>query len=247
MSEYKEIVVEKTPRWAKILIAILVIGNIVGWSWWSGSREIINEYRQQREDLRWEVSQLQTEVDLREDDIRLLRDDLEALGWRPVDLSTIEMAKMSHAFATVVADTSFWNKRQDIDTYLDTELSGSGKISEYDIRNLFRLGEWDAIDLTKSYWEKLKDNGIVSVIVVGNLDLHGETLSECNHSWLLVFYKDWDKDGWSKTEPLGTLIFEPTQRYSFVIHIAPDASIQYQEGYFYTSPFELEADIKEQR
>jgi len=107
-----------------------------------------------------------------------------------------------------------------------------------------RVREWDAVDLTKMYWEKLNDNGIISVIVVGNLDLHVETFSESNNSWLLVFYMDYDENGWSKTKPLGLLIFEPTQRYSFVIHIHPDMSLQYGEGYFYTSPSELDAEIE---
>jgi len=247
MAEYKEILVEKTPRWVKILMVILFIGNIVGWSSWSGHLETINEYGQQVEDLQWENQQLRQEVESREADISLLEDDLRALGYRPVDLSTIEVTSRRNEFITIADDSSFWNKRQDIDKFLENLLSRTGIISEYDIGRAFASGgTWDAIDLTKSYWEKLKDNGIISVIVVGNLDLHGETFSECNHSWLLVFYTDWESDGWSKTKPLGILIFEPTQRYSFVIHIVPEASIQYQEGYFYISPSELEADIEGQ-
>lgn len=226
-----------------ILIAILIIGNIVGWSWWSGQREWVDVCQQQINDLEWKVSQLQSEIDCREDDLRILEDDLRALGYRPVNLTGGGMAKSEYTFASLVWDSTFWNKSQDIDKYLDKLLSGS-EISEYDIQKWLSSGAWNAIDLTKSYWETLKRNGIVSVIVVGNLDLHDEALSESNHSWLLVFYNDWDKDGWSKTKPPSTLIFEPTQRYSFVMHIAPDASIQYQEGYFYTSPSELEAKIK---
>jgi len=233
-------------KWIKILVTILVIGNIVGWSWYSGQRDQVREYQQQIEDLKLENQQLYQEVDFREDDIRLLKDDLNALGYRPVDLTKMEKTNRSYTFTDMAGDSRFWNKRQDVDNYLDTLLSWGGKISLYDIDRAFFTGsEWDAIDLTKSYWEKLKDNGTISVIAVGNLDLHGEKFSESNHSWLLVFYKDWGGDGWSETEPLGTLIFEPTQRYSFVIHIAPEASTQYQEGYFYTSPFELEADIEE--
>ncbi len=244
MSEYKEILVKKTPRWVKILVAILIISSFVGWSAYSGQRDVIKEKRQQIEDLKWEVSQLQDEIDRNDEDIRLLRDDLQALGWRPVDFSRIEMAKRSHEFATIAGDSGFWNKRQDVDKYLDTLLSLEGKISDYDLRTFFRASEWDSVDLTKMYWEELKDNGIISVIVVGNLDLHGEAFSESNHSWLLVFYKDYDENGWSKTKPLGLLIFEPTQRYSYVIHIHPDMSLQYREGYFYTSPFELEAEME---
>jgi len=231
-----------------ILIAILIIATIAGWSASAERGDTIKEYQKQIKDLEWEVRQLQSEIDCREDDLRILEDDLSALGYRPVDLTKeTGGTNRSSTFEDVVGDSRFWNKHQDIDKYFDKLLSGSDEFSGYDMKNLFRLGEWDAIDRTTLYWEKLKDNGIISVIVVGNLDLHGETLSESNHSWLLVFYKDWDKDGWSKTKPLRALIFEPTQRYSIVIHIPPDTSIQYKEGYFYASPFELEADIKEHR
>lgn len=244
MAEYKEILVEKTPRWVKILIVVLIISNLVIWSLYAGQRDSVNEYRERVEDLRWEISGLQDEIDCREEDIRFLKDDLRALGYTPVDLSTIEVTGRNE-FITVANDSTFWNKRQDVDKYVENLLSGTFILSEYDIERAFGVGgTWDAINLTKSYWQKLNDNGIVSVIVVGNLDLHGEVLSECNHSWLLVFYKDWESDGWSETKPLGVLIFEPTQRYSFVVHIAPEASIQYQEGYFYISPSELETELE---
>ncbi len=244
MGEYKEILVKKTPRWIKILIVILIITSVSGWSAYSEQREGIKEKQQQIEDLKWEVNQLQDEIDRNDEDIRLLQDDLQALGWRPVDFSEIEVANRSREFATIAGDSGFWNKRQDVDKYLNTLLSQEGEISEYDIeRAFFANGEWNAVDLTKMYWEELKDNEIISVIAVGNLDLHGEAFSESNHSWLLMFYMDYDENGWSKTKPLGLLVFEPTQRYSFVIHIHPDMSLQYKEGYFYTSPFELDAEI----
>lgn len=239
MAEHKEISVEKTPRWAKILIAVLIIGSFVVWSLYAGQRDSVNQYREQIKDLQWEVNQLHNDIDDREADISLLKDDLRALGYRPVDLSTTEVTGRDE-FVTIANDSTFWNKRQDIDNYLENLLSGTLSISMYDIERAFGGGgTLDAIELTKSYWEKLNDNGVVSVIVVGNLDLHGESLSECNHSWLLVFYRDWESDGWSETKPLGILIFEPTQRYSFVIHVVPEASTQYQEGYFYISPSEL--------
>jgi hypothetical protein len=236
----------KTPRWVKILIAILIISNFVVWSLYNGERDQINEYRQQVKDQQWEISQLHRDIDTVECEREWLSDELVALGYRPVDLTKIKKTSMSNVLSDIMGNPKFWSKRQDIDQYLDTLLSGSGKISEYDISKMAVLGEWDAIDLTKLYWQELKDNGIISVIAVGNLDLHGETLSESNHSWLLVFYKDWDKDGWSKKSPLRTLIFEPTPRYSFVIHIDPEMSLQYSEGYFYTSPSELETDIGEE-
>lgn len=232
-------------KWVKILVTILIIGNIVGWSLVNSHQDRIDEYQQQVKELEWENKELEQRNDDLNYELDGLIEELRAFYHKPVDLTGIEETNRSHALKDIVGDSRFWNKRQDVDKFLEALLSMRDVISWYDMVEKFVLYEWDAIDLTESYWEKLKDNGIISVIVVGNLDLPSETFSESNHSWLLVFYRDWDKDGWSKEEPLLALIFEPTKRGCFVIHVAHNAPRQYLQGYFYTSPFELEADIEE--
>lgn len=36
-------------------------------------------------------------------------------------------------------------------------------------------------------WQKLSKKGIVSLIVVGNLEQSRESFLDCNHAWLLVY------------------------------------------------------------
>jgi hypothetical protein len=235
----------KTPHWIQILIAVLIITSLVGWSGYSAQRDIIKDYHQQVEDLKLQNSQLNEKIDDTNSYNSLLRDDLAALGYRPVDLPKTVQTSRSVSLNDIVGDSTFWNKSQDVLAFMDVELSGHSiaynSFGEWNVG-----GEWNDIDLTKDYWQMLKDRGINSIIAVGNLDIHGETLSESNHSWILVFYKDWGNDGWSKTAPLLALIFEPTKQESFVIHVPPlplESETQYGEGYFYSSPLDLEADI----
>lgn len=231
-------------KWVKVLVAILIIGNIVGWFWCSGQRHTINECWQLVAELRWENEDLSQQNDELSWELSWMADELKASGYRPVQFTHLQQTERGYAFANIMSDSRFWNKRQDVDEFLEALLSMRDPISEYDIWLRFSvLGEWDAIDVTKSYWEKLKDNGIISVIAVGNLDSDNETLSECNHSWLLVPYRDWGEDGWNSKEPTLALIFEPTQKGSVVIHVAHYAPKQYQQGYFYISPIDLEADM----
>jgi hypothetical protein len=205
------------------------------------------EYQQQIEDLRSENNQLQEDIDNAKWRLNWLSDKLEKLGQKNIDLTAIKQTNNSRSLSELLVDTDYWNKRQDVNTFLEAMISGKTKISEYDVNSLALPGEWDAIDITKSYWGKLKDNGIISLIAVGNLELQGEYFSQCNDSWLLVFYEDYENDKWRTNATPFALIFEPTDEGSFVIHIPPlplETSMQYTEGYFYISPEDLASDIE---
>jgi len=92
-------------------------------------------------------------------------------------------------------------------------------------------GEFDCNDMAVELWDILHEQGIVSLIVVGNLDLENESFAECNHAWLVVPYL---------LTP-NFFVIEPTNGEVY----SDEQGTQYREGYYYTSPSHLMADIWE--
>ena len=103
--------------------------------------------------------------------------------------------------------------------------------TEYHETHTYIEGEFDCNDMAVELWNILHKEGIVSLIVVGSLDLENETFGECNHSWLVVPYL---------LNP-SFLVVEPTNGEVY----SDERAEPYQEGYYYTSPSNLRADIKE--
>jgi hypothetical protein len=101
----------------------------------------------------------------------------------------------------------------------------------------FIEGEMDCNDMAVSLWNMLLVHGIKSVIVVGNLDMVGETLAESNHAWLYVF------------NARGEVIYlEPTTGEVFFGRFADGSinprAIPYREGFIYVRPSDLRRDLK---
>jgi DNA gyrase/topoisomerase IV subunit A len=103
--------------------------------------------------------------------------------------------------------------------------------------HIFIEGEMDCNDMAVSLWNMLLTAGIKSVIVVGNLDMVGETLAESNHAWLYVF------------NARGEVIYlEPTTGEVFFGRFADGSTnlraIPYREGFIYVRPSDLRKDLK---
>jgi len=73
--------------------------------------------------------------------------------------------------------------------------------------------------------------------VAGNLEIENESFAKCNHVWLLVFYK----------VTAGGLIFviEATNGKIYYIDSQKSQFVEYVHGYYYLTPSDLRADIKE--
>jgi len=102
---------------------------------------------------------------------------------------------------------------------------------EYHKTHTYIEGEFDCNDMAVELWNILHKQGIASLIVVGNPDLENESFAECNHAWLVVPYlyiPDF-------------FVVEPTNGEVYI----GEEGKQYQEGYYYTSPSNLRADIWE--
>jgi len=253
--------VKKTSSWIKILIAVLVIGNLVGWTIFSQQRDQIKEHEQQVEDLRWEIGHLQSRIDAVEEERNQLFDDVRILSQKPFDVSSIAEPRRSHTVVDVFNSYQFWNTGQDIDEFFDNLHLNTGLVTW-----LFEdlLGEsWDVSEFASLIWDGLNGAGIISVIVIGNLDLDNAKFSESNHAWLLVFYED------ISSNENTIFILEPLKRTIASIPVEKELPLkrdtereidymsghgvsslwvggeEYLQGYIYISSLDLEADIKE--
>ena len=101
----------------------------------------------------------------------------------------------------------------------------------------FIEGEMDCNDMAVSLHNMLRTVGIKSVIVIGNLEMVGETFEEANHTWLFVF------------NARGEVIYlEPTTGEVFFGRFADGSvnprAIPYREGFIYVRPSDLRRDLK---
>jgi len=92
-------------------------------------------------------------------------------------------------------------------------------------------GQTDCNDMAVDLWNMLFTAQIKSVIVVGNLNMVGETFSECDHAWLYVFNHEGKY-----------CVLEPTT--GEVIYGSNPQFGAYEEGYIYERPSDLWADLK---
>jgi hypothetical protein len=102
--------------------------------------------------------------------------------------------------------------------------------------NEYVLGEADCNDMTVDVWHKLLEKGIISLIVVGNLEKSYETFLECNHTWLMVYN---DKGAAAAADlSRGKVYVWENVSANFQLR-------QYWEGFVYENPADLRADFKE--
>ena len=90
--------------------------------------------------------------------------------------------------------------------------------------------ETDCNDMAVDIWDMLSKQGIISLIVVGNIDKTGETWSQCNHAWLMIPNAAGYYFALEPTD--GQLFFGSSPLWS-----------QYSIGFFYAKPSDLRADI----
>ena len=60
-------------------------------------------------------------------------------------------------------------------------------ITRYSQTHDYVFGESDCNDMVVEIWDGLNGQGILSLIVVGNLEMSRESFEECNHAWLMVY------------------------------------------------------------
>ena len=85
-------------------------------------------------------------------------------------------------------------------------------------------------------WRELASEGIVSLIVVGNLEMARESFSECNHAWLIVYNGEGSAAALEVTTGR-TYRWEDTLNNSRLT--------QYWEGFIYDKPSDVSEDFAE--
>ena len=97
-------------------------------------------------------------------------------------------------------------------------------------------GEADCNDMAADIWRELASEGIVSLIVVGNLEMARESFSECNHAWLIVYNGEGSAAALEVTTGR-TYRWEDTLNNSRLT--------QYWEGFIYDKPSDVSEDFAE--
>ena len=93
----------------------------------------------------------------------------------------------------------------------------------------YTLGEDDLYDMVIDIWNMLEAEGIISYIVCGNHYMQYESFQQCNYAWLLIYGRT---TSYALDCETGTV---RSQRWG--------RSSEYWEGYIYTHPDDLRADL----
>jgi uncharacterized membrane-anchored protein len=109
--------------------------------------------------------------------------------------------------------------------------------------HIYIENETDCNDMAVDIWNMLQAEGIVSIVVAGNLGLAPSTysLDDCNHTWLLILLHQKDE-----YKPNG-FILEPTNGNIYAgedFELNPQL-LNYKGGFWYVKPSDLKADILE--
>ena len=141
----------------------------------------------------------------------LSQHEVRTLGQQHVPVSTVEKPALKNPHWD---DSELYEKLKEINwaNYMDS---------------VYMVTEYDCNDLSVTVWNRLHNEAITSVIVLGNLDIDGATWSETNHCWLIVL---------SQTK-LYAVECTNGSVYPYKGHE------QYFAGFFYLKPSELRDDL----
>ncbi|HEY41474.1 MAG TPA: hypothetical protein G4O18_06405 [Dehalococcoidia bacterium] len=109
-------------------------------------------------------------------------------------------------------------------------------INDYSRNHDYVFGESDCNDMVVEIWDNLNNQGILSLIVVGNLEMSRESFEECNHAWLMVY----NAEGAAVAlDPScgGVYCWEDARKHPYLE--------QYWEGIVYKNPTDLWNDFQE--
>ena len=97
-------------------------------------------------------------------------------------------------------------------------------------------GQTDCDDMAADIWETLAGQGIISLIIVGNLEMAQESFNDCNHAWLMIYGGEGSAAALETTNG-GVYTWQDTE-------VEPRLK-QYWEGFIYEKPSDLWRDFKD--
>ena len=196
-----------------ILIVVLFITTIAGWTAFTGRGDTIKECQEQIKDLNREIDDLQEQIYCVSDERDQLMYDLARIYQKPLDLSGVTPMR-SYSVEDVIRDLQFWNvlpaegelRKEDIE-------ESYAKTICWDIvlQSMLGLYEWDILDYITSAWEALDAEGVTSVIMV-------DTFLEANRIWLIVL---WTNKA-SETGLDWGIVIEPVTGKKYTPYISQD-------------------------
>jgi len=131
--------------------------------------------------------------------------------------------------------TNYWNtdwSGRSADLFSEMTLLTTNYARNHD----YIFGVNDCNDMVIELWQNLKENGILSLITVGNLEKSNESFIECNHAWLLVY------SGEGSAAAIDTI----SASVYLWEQVSSNPQIkQYWEGFLYDNPSNLLIDFKE--
>ncbi len=131
--------------------------------------------------------------------------------------------------------SEYWNiKWEGSASQLYDELSAINSL--YFQTHRYIPGKTDCNDMVVDIWNEFVSQGIVSLIVVGNVRVSQEAFADSNHAWLMVYSGE------------GSAV--AVEATNGKIYSWDDAQVyphlkQYWEGFIYENPSDLWADFKE--
>ena len=129
-------------------------------------------------------------------------------------------------------DSQYWNTDWELGEIYQTLCSINESYYE---EHPYIEGMFDCSEMVADIWVMLSNQGIISVIIVGNLDLGKETFAECDHVWLLVEHKG--------DSGFRVFIMETTNGETYSLADGEEIIRQYLGGYYYSSPSDARADF----
>ena len=100
-------------------------------------------------------------------------------------------ASPSHYFQLIdiIMDSQYWNTGWDATELYQTLWSINKSYRE---KHTYIKDVFDCDDMTIDLWNLLYEQGMTSVIAVGNLDMNNEKFRECDHTWLVIIHRGED-------------------------------------------------------
>ena len=132
----------------------------------------------------------------------------------------------------------YWNTNWDANELYEYLISTNAL---YYKQHTYIEGVFDCSDMAVEIWNILYNNGVISILVVGNLATNHEQFLQTDHVWLQVIHKDTTKEA-------GIHIFfiEPTNGETYAYDPSnKEFFLPYVQGYYYSSPSNLIADVGE--
>ncbi|MCX6013759.1 MAG: hypothetical protein NTV30_10265 [Chloroflexi bacterium] len=132
------------------------------------------------------------------------------------------------------SNSDYWNTFTDMtDVKFENQLRPLRLINKN--YHIYVENEYDCNDMAVDFWNMLQKLEINSIIVIGNLEKKNENFADCNHAWLIILNKT-SADG----KP-AIYAIETTE--GRVYNYTDVSKVQYFEGFFYSKPSDLRADL----